>query len=112
MTPDHLHATISIAAMRKRRHVVMHKPLANRVAQVRMVVDTARKTGVATHLLAWHGPLTAVPQMIADGASGDLKEVHNWTDRPFWEFTNAAEANPYPRLDYRDGWQLASGATL
>jgi len=84
MTPDHLHATISIAAMRKRKHVVMHKPLANRVAEVRMVVDTARKTGVATHLLAWHGPLTAVPQMIADGAIGDLKEVHNWTDRPFW----------------------------
>jgi hypothetical protein len=84
MTPDHLHATISIAAMKKRKHVLMHKPLANRVAEVRMVVDTARKTGVATHLLAWHGPLTAVQQMILEGAIGNLKEVHNWTDRPFW----------------------------
>lgn len=84
MTPDHLHATISIAAMKKRKHVLMHKPLANRVAEVRMVVDTARQTGVATHLLAWHGPLTAVQQMILDGAVGNLREVHNWTDRPFW----------------------------
>lgn len=84
MTPDHLHATISIAAMKKGKHVLMHKPLANRVAEVRMVVETARKTGVATHLLAWHAPLTQVRQMILDGAIGNLKEVHNWTDRPFW----------------------------
>jgi hypothetical protein len=84
MTPDHLHATISIAAMKKRKHVLIHKPLANRVAEVRMVVETARKSEVATHLLAWHAPLTAVRQMILDGAIGTLKEVHNWTDRPFW----------------------------
>jgi hypothetical protein len=56
MTPDHLHATISLAAMRKHKHVLMHKPLSNRVAEVRMVVDAARRTGVATHLLAWRGP--------------------------------------------------------
>jgi hypothetical protein len=84
MTPDHLHATISIAAMKKGKHVLMHKPLANRVAEVRMVVETARKTGVATHLLAWHRPITAVRDMILDGAIGTLREVHNWTDRPFW----------------------------
>ena len=84
MTPDHLHATISIAAMKKHKHVLVHKPLSNKVAEVRMVVDSARKTGVATHLLAWRAPLTAVRQMILDGAIGELKEVHNWTDRPFW----------------------------
>ena len=44
MTPDHLHATISIAAMKKRKHVAVHKPLANRVAEVRMVVEAARKS--------------------------------------------------------------------
>ena len=59
MTPDHLHATISIAAMKKRKHVMVHKPLSNKVAEVRMVVDSARATGVATHLLAWRVPLTA-----------------------------------------------------
>jgi hypothetical protein len=84
MTPDHLHATIAIAAMRKRKHVAMHKPLANRVAEVRMVVDAARRSGVATHLLAWRRPITDVQQMILDGAVGRLREVHNWTDRPFW----------------------------
>src|SRR6266568_3803786 len=77
MTPDHQHATISIAAMKKKKHVLAHKPLANRVAEVRMVVETARKTGVATQLLAWHGPITPVRDMILDGAIGTLREVHN-----------------------------------
>src|SRR5208282_5881861 len=31
MTPDHLHATISIAAMKSGKHVMMHKPVANRL---------------------------------------------------------------------------------
>ncbi len=84
MTPDHLHATIAIAAMKKHKNVAVHKPLSNRVSEVRMVVESARRTGVATHLLAWRAPLTAVRQIILDGAIGELKEVHNWTDRPFW----------------------------
>ena len=53
MTPDHLHATISIAAMKKGKHVVIHKPIANRMYESRLTIDTARKTGVSTHLLAW-----------------------------------------------------------
>ncbi len=84
MTPDHLHATIAIAAMKKRKRVLVHKPLSNRVAEVRMVVDSARNTGLATHLLAWHAPIASVRDMIVDGAIGNLKEIHNWTDRPFW----------------------------
>ncbi len=70
MTPDHLHATIAIAAMKKHKHVLIHKPLSNRVAEVRMVVDTARKTGVATHLLAWH-----------DAADGGAADDPGWRHR-------------------------------
>src|SRR5262249_40666279 len=56
MTPDHMHAPIAIAAMKKRKNVLVHKPLSNRVSEVRMVVESARKTGVGTHLLAWGRP--------------------------------------------------------
>ena len=31
MTPDHLHATVAIASMKKGMHVVTHKPIANRI---------------------------------------------------------------------------------
>ncbi len=84
MTPDHLHATISIAAMKKGKHVIMHKPMANRVYEARLVAETAKKTGVITHLLAWRNPDTTIAEMIGKGAIGTLREIHNWTDRPFW----------------------------
>ena len=29
MTPEHLHATIALAAMKKGKHVIQHKTLAN-----------------------------------------------------------------------------------
>ena len=53
MTPDHLHATVSIAAMKKGKHVMMHKPIANRLYEGRLVIETARQAKVATHLLAY-----------------------------------------------------------
>src|SRR5690349_13247530 len=45
MTPDHLHGVISIAAMRKGKHVIMHKPIANRLKEARKVIEVARETG-------------------------------------------------------------------
>ena len=86
MTPDHLHAAVAIAAMRKGKHVVMHKPLANRVLEARRVVETARQTKVATHFL----PASAGEQVrtvagwIRNGAIGTLREIHNWSNRPVW----------------------------
>jgi len=106
MTPDHHHATISIAAMKKGKHVAIHKPLANRVYEARLVVETARKTGVATHLLAWRSPMNAVRDMILDGAIGTLREVHNWTDRPFWPQWQSipTEKPPVPKSFNWDLW--------
>jgi len=111
MTPDHLHATISIAAMRKGKHVAMHKPLANRVAEVRMVVEAARKSGVATHLLAWHRPINPVRDMIQDGAIGTLREVHNWTDRPFWPQYSSLPTDT-PPVPAGFDWDLWLGPSL
>jgi hypothetical protein len=86
MTPDHLHGVISIAAMKKRKHVIMHKPIANRLEEARLVIDTARETGVATHFMPWesNGSMHQVMTWIKSGAIGILREVHNWTNRPVW----------------------------
>ncbi len=100
MTPDHLHGTISIAAMKKGKHVVIHKPIANRMHELKVTIDTARKTGVSTHLLAWsQRPGTeVVKKWIHDGAIGTLKEIHNWSNRPVWpQWTmNPTETVPVP----------------
>ena len=74
MTPDHLHATISIAAMKKGKHVLMHKPLSNRLQEARWVIETARQTKVATHFLAANdgADILTIKNWIDDGAIGAL----------------------------------------
>jgi hypothetical protein len=86
MTPDHLHGIIAIAAMKKGKHVITHKPIANRLKEAKLVIDTARETGVATHFMPWdyNGPMDRVMFWIKAGAIGTLREVHNWTNRPLW----------------------------
>jgi len=86
MTPDHLHATICIAAMKKGKHAIVHKPIANRLKEAKLVIDTARETRVATHFMPWdsNGNMEPVMAWIKEGAIGTLREVHNWTNRPVW----------------------------
>ncbi|NQU26259.1 MAG: Gfo/Idh/MocA family oxidoreductase [Candidatus Nealsonbacteria bacterium] len=108
MTPDHLHATISIAAMNRGKHVLVHKPLANRMHEGRLVVETARKTKVATHLLAYGSGTgnAIIARRVQQGAIGTLREIHNWTNRPVWpQYTEIpTDRPPVPKgLDW-DLW--------
>lgn len=86
MTPDHLHGVIAHRAMKAGKHVITHKPISNVLHEVRVVRDTARETGMATHLFCAAGQ-TSTPticEWIASGAIGAVREVHNWSSRPFW----------------------------
>jgi hypothetical protein len=86
MTPDHLHGAICMAAMKKGKHAIVHKPIANRLQEARLVIETARSSGVATHFMPWdaNGSMEPVLAWIKDGGIGTLREVHNWTNRPVW----------------------------
>jgi predicted dehydrogenase len=35
-----------MAAMKRGKHVVIHKPIANRIYEAKLTIETARKTGV------------------------------------------------------------------
>ncbi len=97
MTPDHLHGVVSIAAMKKGKHVILHKPIANRLEESMLVIETARKTGVATHFEPWeyNGSMERVMTWINGGAIGALREVHNWTNRPVWpQYTSLPTDTP------------------
>ena len=108
MTPDHLHATVSIAAMKKGKHVVIHKPIANRMYETKLTIDTARSTGTSTHLLAWskRNGNDTVKKWIDEGAIGTLKEIHNWSYRPVWQqwAQNPTEKPPVPNGFNWDLW--------
>lgn len=86
MTPDHLHATIALAAMAKGKHVLMHKPIANRLHESRLVIEAARKTQVSTHFFPANdgANVHAIKALVDEGAIGTLREIHNWSDRPMW----------------------------
>lgn len=113
MTPDHLHATVAIAAMRQGKHTLMHKPLANRLLEARLVVDTARQAKAASHFLpANDGALISrIKSLIDQGAIGQLREIHNWSNRPVWpQYTHIPTDRP-PVPDGFD-WQLWLGPSL
>ena len=87
MTPDHLHGILSMAAIKRGKHVLVHKPISNRLIEGKKVIDMARKNGkVITHLIPWdsNGSMEPVMAWINGGAIGKLTEVHNWTNRPVW----------------------------
>ncbi len=108
MTPDHLHGILSIAAMKKGKHVLVHKPLSNRLLEGKKVIAMARSSNVITHLIPWdsNGSMDTVMAWINAGAIGTLTEVHNWTNRPVWPQypTLPADTPPVPNgLDW-DLW--------
>jgi predicted dehydrogenase len=113
MTPDHLHAAIAIAAMNRGKHVLTHKPLANRLHEGRLVVETARKTKVKTHLLA-HGSgggNALIAQQVKEGVIGTLREIHNWTNRPVWpQYTEIPRDTPPVPKGF--DWDLWLGPAL
>jgi predicted dehydrogenase len=86
-TPDHWHAPISIAAMRERKHVLCQKPMAHSIGEARRMAAVARKMNVVTSLPVGnpYSPATqTISQWLADGAIGRVREVHNWSSRPYW----------------------------
>lgn len=86
MTPEHLHGVVAIRAMRKGKHVLTHKPISNVFNEVLQARETARQTGRVAQLFcaadSAAGP--ALSEWIASGVIGGVREVHNWSTRPFW----------------------------
>lgn len=111
MTPDHLHGVIAIWAMRLGKHVVTHKPISNVLAEVRLARDTARQTGVATHLFCAAGNTTTpmICEWLAAGAIGQVREVHNWSSRPFWPQGMTEYPRDTPPVPEGFAWDLWVG---
>ncbi len=86
-TPDHTHAVITIAALRKGKHVCCVKPLTRTTHECRRVVEEAQKAKVATQVTASPNSTEKgcrTCEMIWGGAIGDVREVHIWSNRPLW----------------------------
>jgi predicted dehydrogenase len=88
-TPDHMHASIALAAMDLGKHVYVQKPLTWSVEEARRLARRARETKVATQMgnqgHSSDDGRTAV-EYVRAGAIGEVREVHIWTNRPlgYW----------------------------
>ena len=86
-TTDHLHAAVSAAAMRKRKHVFCQKPLTHTIYEARRIAEIARESGVATQIAVANQASEATRELcewIWGGAIGPVRQVVNWSSRPFW----------------------------
>ena len=88
-TPDHTHAVITMAALKRGKHVYCEKPLTYSVDEARQVAEAARKAKVATQC-GNQGQSTeaarVTKEIIGDGAIGHVREVQVWTGPRFWSW--------------------------
>jgi predicted dehydrogenase len=86
-TTDNLHAAVSAAAMKKHKHVFCQKPMTHTIYEARRVAEIAQETGVATQVAVGNQAsedTRLLCEWIWAGAIGPVREVHNWSSRPFW----------------------------
>jgi hypothetical protein len=86
ITPDHQHASINIAALRKGKAAIAHKPVALLPHELRRTLEASAASAAPTHLLAYSNSPDrhTLAAWIRAGVIGTVREVHNWTNRPFW----------------------------
>ena len=112
-TPHHTHAVITMAELKRGKHVYCEKPLTWSVHEARQVAETARRAGVATQC-GNQGQASesarVVREIIADGAIGAVREVQVWCPPRFWSWP-AWEGRPTDTPPVPEGldWDLWLG---
>jgi predicted dehydrogenase len=93
---------VSVAAMKKGKHVFCQKPMTRTVYEARRMGEVARETGVATQVAVGNQasePTRLLCEWIWDGAIGPVRQVINWSSRPYWPqgLNRPKETQPVPK---------------
>ena len=108
-TPDHMHAIIASAAMKRHKAVFCQKPLTQTIYEARYLRKMAHDKKIVTQMgnqgSAADGLRRAV-ETIQDGLIGQVHEVHVWTNRPIWPqaMERPAGSDPVPATLDWDIW--------
>jgi predicted dehydrogenase len=109
--PDHMHASVMLAALRERKHVYGQKPLTRTVAEARAVARAAKRAGTRTQMgIQNHSnrPYSAALELFRAGHIGRVHAVHVWSDRPagWWPqgVERAEGSDPVPETLDWDLW--------
>ncbi|HOL93909.1 MAG TPA: Gfo/Idh/MocA family oxidoreductase [bacterium] len=77
-TPQHVHAENVITAAGAGKHLVIEKPIANSLEEIRAMRDAVRQAGVKTvvsFVLRWNPLFSTLKNLIAQGAFGNIYYV-------------------------------------
>jgi predicted dehydrogenase len=108
-TPDHMHAIIASAAMKRHKAVFCQKPLTQTVYEARYLRKMAKDKKLVTQMgnqgSSADGLRRAV-ETIQDGLIGQVHEVHVWTNRPIWPqaMDRPVGEDPIPATLVWDDW--------
>jgi hypothetical protein len=100
---------VTMAAMKAGKHVYCQKPFTHTVYEAHRLGEFTRETKLATQLgtanQAGEGR-RVLQEWIEDGAVGDVREVHIWSNRPFWPqgVDRPTDTPPVPRTLDWDIW--------
>jgi len=112
-TPDHVHAVASITAIKMGKHVYCEKPLTHTIFEAHKLAEAAREHKVATQMgIQGHSGegIRRLCEWIWDGAIGQVREVHTWTDRPKgWWPQGVARPQDTPPVPATLDWDLWLG---
>jgi predicted dehydrogenase len=92
-TPDHMHAPITMSAMRWGLHVYTQKPLTQTIFEVRQLTRVASEKKLVTQMgiqMHSHPIHKAIIAAIRAGVIGKVKEVHSWSGKQW------GDRNPRP----------------
>lgn len=110
-TPDHTHAVAAYWAMMTGHHVRIQKPMAQTIAEARLLAKTAEETGVVTAMgnqgHAQDG-VRELCEMVWTGAIGQVTVAHSWTNRPIWPQGMDQRPRTRPAPETLD-WELWQG---
>jgi hypothetical protein len=85
--PDHMHATVALAAMERGKHVYVEKPLTRTPWEARLLTEAAVKYKVATQMGNQgysHDATRVAAEIIWSGEIGNVTEVHSFRGRASW----------------------------
>lgn len=112
-TPDHIHAVATMAAIERGKHVYCEKPLTHSIYEARKITEAARKAKVATQMgNQGHSSegIRLTCEWIWDGAIGQVREVHAWSDTGVdWASNRVARPKETPPLPSGLNWDLWIG---
>ena len=111
-TPDHLHAYVSVLAMRAGKHVYCEKPLTHNVWEARLVAQVAKETGVATQMgNQGHSTdgIRETCELIWSGAIGAVREIHVWVGSGRWNKHLLGRPPETPSVPAGLNWDLWLG---